>query len=236
MLEPVNWNVQWATPKSRRSPVIINRIFEQTPEIVCITESYTHFLPDSGHLITSQPDCGYPLVAGRRKVILWSREPWEQIDAFGNETLPPGRFVRGVTQTSIGPLTILGICIPWQMAHVATGKRNRRPWEDHLSYLDGLARLIPDTINATIITGDFNQRIPNKRVPDRVYSRLVEVLCAKFDVLTRGEIAPLHKQTVDHIMHSRDLKGSQVAALSNYSESGQQLSDHFGVVADFVLG
>ena len=49
----------------------------------------------------------------RRKVLLWSREPWNQIDDMGTDSMPPGRFVLGVTQTSVSEVAVIGICIPW---------------------------------------------------------------------------------------------------------------------------
>ena len=40
-------------------------------------------------------------------------QPWERVDDLGVDSLPPGRFVSGVTRTSLGELTVVGVCIPW---------------------------------------------------------------------------------------------------------------------------
>lgn len=85
-LKLVNWNVQWATPRSRRSSDILTRIAEHFPEVICLTETHVALLPHQGHLICSQPDYGYPIKEGRRKVLLWSREPWHQIEM--SESIP----------------------------------------------------------------------------------------------------------------------------------------------------
>lgn len=94
----VNWNVQWATPRSKRYGEILNRIDQYSPEIVCLTETHLELL-QGGHAICARPNYGYGIQKHRRKVLLWSREPWEQVDDLGDARLPTGRFVRGVTQT-----------------------------------------------------------------------------------------------------------------------------------------
>ena len=74
-LRVVNWNVEWATPKSRRTAEILNRLGRHAPEVACLTETHDGLLSQYGHTICSQPDYGYTVKKGRRKVMLWSREP-----------------------------------------------------------------------------------------------------------------------------------------------------------------
>ena len=100
----VNWNVNWATPRSKRSPEILDRINQHSPEIVCLTEAHVGFL-QGGHAICAGADYGYGIQKSRRKVLLWSRSPWEHVDNIGDARLPPGRLVSGVTRTSLGELT-----------------------------------------------------------------------------------------------------------------------------------
>ena len=78
-MKVVNWNVNWATPRSKRSPEILNRINEHAPEIVCLTETHAGLL-QGGHAICAGPDHGYGIQKIRRKVLLWSRESWERVD------------------------------------------------------------------------------------------------------------------------------------------------------------
>ena len=33
--------------------------------------------------------------------MLWSREPWERVDDLGHSSMPPGRFMSGVTRTPV---------------------------------------------------------------------------------------------------------------------------------------
>jgi len=109
---------------------------------------------DQGHLIVLGADYGYAAPPGRRKVMLWSRTPWEAVDALGDVALPTGRYVAGRTQTPAGPLNVVGVCIPWARAHVSTGRRNRRPWEDHLADLAALEQPLKRQAGATLMLGD----------------------------------------------------------------------------------
>ena len=52
--------------------------------------------------------------------------------------LPGGRFVSGVTMG----IRFIGVCIPWQSAHVSTGRKDRKSWEDHLIYCRHLTGII----------------------------------------------------------------------------------------------
>ena len=107
-LKLVNWNVQWAAPRSSRTPEILRRIDHHGAEVVCLTETHSGLLSREGYAICSQADSGYGIKEGRRKVVLWSMQPWERVDDLGVDSLPPGRFVSGVTRTSLGELTAVG--------------------------------------------------------------------------------------------------------------------------------
>ena len=54
----VNWNVGWATPRSQRTPEILYRIGQHTPDVVCLTKTHTGLLSPDGHVICSRPDTG----------------------------------------------------------------------------------------------------------------------------------------------------------------------------------
>jgi len=130
---------------------------------VCLTEGEPDLCPPNGYTITSSNEHGYTSRrGGQRKVLLWSQQEWDNVDEIGNSGLPPGRYISGVTDTNLGPLRIIGVCIPWSHAHVSTGRRDRQLWQDHLTFLEELESLLnrrSDDID-TIVVGDFNQRIP----------------------------------------------------------------------------
>ena len=84
--------------------------------------------------------------------------------------LPNGRFVRGVTTTPLGEISVLGLCIRWKDARVQTVRKNRQPWEDHAVYLRALASVLSMAPRQRLIVlGDFNQTIPRTRAPLEKY-------------------------------------------------------------------
>lgn len=230
------WNIAWRRPDSAAGKTILKHITDQNPDIICITEGYEGFLPASGHTITSNPDYGYPIKTGRRKVMLWSKNPWSHVDPVGNAILPGGRFVRGTTETPIGPLDMIGVCIPWKDAHVKTGRKDRTPWQDHLTYLQGLQSiLLGQKSGRTILLGDFNQHLPRIKQPKLVHSALMSTIPEAFRVATAGEIKGAPSPAIDHLCHSPDLECKDLSALPQYDESGALLSDHYGLILDIGL-
>ncbi len=229
------WNVQWKPRNSPAGKELCHRILAQRPQIICLTEAYENFAAETGYAISSGPDYGYQALPGRRKVLLWSPSPWSSIEQLGSPKLPSGRFVSGITQTSIGPLCVIGVCIPWRSAHVTTGQRNRRPWEDHKAYLEGLKEvieLLDDT--PTIVVGDFNLRIPRRQAPIDVYARMEDAFGERFEIATRG-LSFNGSASIDHIAINQRLRCVEVNTLNNIANDGTKLSDHFGVTATVTL-
>jgi endonuclease/exonuclease/phosphatase family metal-dependent hydrolase len=227
----VTWNVEWRQTRSPAAEIIRQRIRALNPDVVCLTESHADFLQGSGHVIEAEADYGYPLKANRRKVLLWSKEPWREIDQVGHSDLPSGRFIRGITSTAIAALTCVGVCIPWAGAHVTTGRRDRKRWEDHLTYLSALKKVLASVDQKTIILGDFNQAIPRRKAPNAVFGALETAVLHRFEVATSGLIEPLEKFAIDHIAQTADLRCTNVTGISAFGPAGEKLSDHFGLAA-----
>ena len=231
-MKVVNWNVQWATPASARSPEILRRIERHDPDIVCLTETDADFGLGHGHTICALPDYGMGVRGKRRKVILSSRNPWHPAIGLGRATLVPGRFVAGTTDTPIGPLTVLGICIPWAGSRTARFGGKQRQWQDHEEFLDGLKRLLaPMHLPGVVLVGDFNQRLGGRsNVPLRLREKLQQALPPAMTVTTAdAEFAG--RRTIDHIVVGNDLTVGAVDTIDNM-HGDRRLSDHFGVVAD----
>ena len=230
----VNWNVEWAKPASPRGAEILRRVDEHAPEVVCLTETHDGLLSHDGHTIRSQPDYGYTVKDDRRKVMLWSKEPWDQVDDVGIDSMPPGRFVSGVTQTSAGELTVVGICIPWFGSRTEARRKLERKmrWEDHEQYLAGLTEVLgrPST-KRLIVMGDFNQVIgPGSRARPELRLALRGAFPPSMTIATSA-LAFQGRRNIDHIALSEDLAVGSLGVISNIHE-GKKLSDHFGVVAD----
>ncbi len=225
------WNIEWATSKSRRAPGIHQHLDLMAADILCLCEAYSGFRSEPGYWIECGEDYGYNIQTGRRKVMLWSSQPWHDVDVVVNDGLPPGRFVAGTTQTPLGPVRVIGVCIPWSFAHVRTGQRNRRAWQDHEQYLHGLAGIVRNCEPAmpTLIVGDFNQRLPRGRAPARLRELLFSALGEHFDVLSQGIIDGLEQAMVCHIAATRHFSCTGIRGIARLSD-GRRLSDHDGLV------
>ena len=237
-LKLLNWNVEWAAAKWKAAE-LQRRIGQHAADIVCLTETDTArlALPQDGHSICGQDNWGQPFRKGRerrRKVLLWSRAPWEDVDDVGNESLPPGRFVSGVTQTGVGEVTVIGVCIPWSRSGVGP-RWNRKMWQDHEEYLDSLAELLKRAPRARlVVVGDFNQRIGQRSsTPLRLRAALQSALGPNLSIATAG-LGLQGRRTIDHIALSEDLTAEFLGVISNVHQDGN-LSDHFGVVADLSV-
>lgn len=227
----VTWNVEWRAAASADASLIKQRMFACQPDIICLTEAPADFFRnDDGHVVMAQPDYGYPNPDSRRKVLLWSRNPWANTDSTGHPDLPSGRFVSSTTETTAGPIKVIGVCVPWSAAHVNTGRRDRRRWEEHLRYLHNLEAIISPDCHATVVIGDFNQTIPRRTAPIEVYAALEESILSRLVVATTGVIDANGSSSIDHVAHSRDLAARDVHVLSRFAPSGRALSDHFGIM------
>ena len=235
----VNWNVARANPHSKESSVftraekIRNRIDRHLPEIVCLTEANLGFFKD-GHEISSGPDYGCGYQESSRKVLLWSKESWEpreRVDDTGDARMPPGRFISGVTRTSVGVVTVIGLCIPWE--HSQSGARysgeRREPWEDHELYLKHLAGVLARAPSERLVVmGDFNQEISKSgRTRSRRANLLRQAIPRHMKVVTS-----CGRSTIDHIAISADM---EVAAEDVISIPGASARARSGVVADVLV-
>lgn len=232
-LKIVLWNIEWrrrGTPAGRE---ICRRIDAHAPDIICITEGHEEFLADTGHVISAVANYGLFAKPGRRKVMLWSRSPWMGTDDLGSADLPSGRYVAAATETPVGSVQVMGICIPWSFSNVSLGTRDKNPWEDNSAYLNGLAALLPPGIarGATVVLGDFNQTIPRTRAPIAMVD-LLEKSMTTLIIPTTGTIPEIQRPSIDHLAHSRDLESISVSSISNVWNGGKRLSDHFGLAIE----
>jgi endonuclease/exonuclease/phosphatase family metal-dependent hydrolase len=182
--------------------------------------------------MTSRSDYGYPPKEGRRKVLLWSRAPWRDVDDLGDPALPGGRFVAGTTDTPVGEVRVLGVCIPWRDAHVRTGRRDRAGWEDHLTYLTHLGPLLRrEAAEHThlVVAGDYNQRIPRRGQPERVADALEQAFRG-LEVVTAG-VRCEGRSLIDHVAVNGGLVARAVETLPRADGLGR-LSDHDAVVVE----
>ena len=243
-LTVVNWNVIWGNPKWVR-PIILQRIFEHKPEVICLTEADDGLLAEyGGHAIRPEYHFGQGVDGLKRKVLLWSQNPWASIDLQGDTALPPGRFISGVTETSVGEVTVAGVCIPWGGSRTKRYGGDRQEWQDHEQYLDGLGHLLAKNIatQRLIVMGDFNHTIGQDKNPYPPSNRLREKLAP---AMAAGELTIVTaalgfqrkggiRRAIDHIAISNKMSAVSLGVISNCNDTPDDLSDHFGVFARLI--
>ena len=205
MLKISCWNSDWATHSSKRGKFFSDKF---DSDIICLTEGYETLLPQDGYIISSNEDYGYKIQKGRRKVLLWSKNKLTEVNQIGSKEIPTGRFISGVTNG----IKIVGLCIPCTFAHVSTARKDRKLWEDHLSFIKNFSF----SNEKTIILGDFNQNIPKKNQPEIVFSSLKNMIDG-FNLLTTN-------MGLLHIVSSTDLDVENIHRIATENNS-----DHDGI-------
>jgi hypothetical protein len=130
---------------------------------------------------------------------------------------------------------VVGVCVPWSAAHVSSGKRDRRKWEDHVRYLRGLRKFL-NSLSAdcpTIVVGDINQCIPRRGAPAAVYDELRRTL-GDLEVWTQGNVVGLDRLPVCHIMGSDHWVIKDVLGYRR-TVDGRDVSDHDGLAVEVAL-
>lgn len=225
----LTWNLEWAGNRSARGVEISRLIASHGPAVMCLTELTLGMLPEDGHLLLPGGNSGYPGPANRRKVALWSSAPWTEPDPIGHPDLPGGRFVSGVTHG----IRFVGVCIPWHASHVSNGRKDRKLWEDHLSYLHLLRTILDRHLASNLplcILGDFNQTIPQGWQPDPAFQALLATFTPPLSIPTANLTGPDGKLLIDHFAISSGLNFSFSHWLPKATDSGLKLSDHTGMV------
>lgn len=236
-IKVVLWNVQWQRAAAAGGNAVRQLIAAHDPDLICLTEAGVDLVDGAGRVM-SEADFGGTVREDRRKVVIWSRWPWREVDDVGDPSLPLGRFARGSTQTPHGMIDLIGVCIPWDGAHLKMGRKDSKAWEEHARYLDGLARILSRSAehSRTIILGDFNQAIPRTRAPQAVHDQLQGLLKPHFDVATAGPIEGLRFPAIDHLAHGAAFSTTSVSPLPNETSEGRRISDHVGLLITLSVG
>ena len=223
------WNVQWAAPKSARGVRISAKLHALDADVMVVTEGLLGLLPEHGYLIDAGSDWGYAEKHDRRKVLAWSKRPWQELHLVETGAAK-GRVLAATTATDDGPVRVIAVCIPWQDAHVSTGRKDRKGWEEHVECCGQLLafRQAFDAGVPTLVAGDYNQRIPRKRQPIRAEEALDAAL-VDMTVWTGGDTHC--GQLIDHIAGSPDLAFDSIEVWPAGDADGP-LSDHSGVAGN----
>ncbi|MDS1114238.1 endonuclease/exonuclease/phosphatase family protein [Gordonia westfalica] len=230
-LTVATWNIMWANGSSARGRRVRNILREVDADLLIVTEGQRDLLPEGGHIVDAGSDWGYDITKSpeRRKTMLWSRKPLTDVTTVPSGA-GAGRVLVAHTDTPLGQVRVLAVCIPWASAHVSTGRRDASNWSEHLECCDHIEVLTAgfDPRIPTIVAGDFNQRLPRVRQPIRVHERLLEVL-DRWTPHTAGDVR--YGPLIDHI--ASDLSCINLRTWSGTDDVGR-LSDHSGVTCTLV--
>ena len=230
MIRVATWNVEKATPKSKKGRHIQQIIKQIDADIFVLTEGCRELMPE-GFVIEGGADWGYkPKQKCLRKVLLWSKYQLVNESLAEFTKMPPGRFASATVQHPDGDFATMAVCIPWPFAHENSGRKDRDRWEDHITYLDGLQTLIEQVRTPLVVAGDFNQRIPRGNQPHKVSDKLSECI----DGLQVCTSLPLEKPLIDHIAVSKHFSASMVETITDHDSIGN-LSDHRGVITEIAF-
>ncbi|MDE2776124.1 MAG: endonuclease/exonuclease/phosphatase family protein [Chloroflexota bacterium] len=242
----LNWNTEFVSPraKSDKFERIRATIAAYDADIICLTEAYPEALPDGGYLIKSNESGRVRAEAGgARKVILWSRNDWSDVDVIGSPEMPVGRFVSAKTKGAQGiEWTFVGMCVPYfgyRVNKKTWGDEAMRPWQGAEIYLDCLASVVlPQNRfgKRAILLGDYNMHIPpgNSSRQTKAVSQKCAAAFAGWEMPTAGEIndPALDKRFIDHVALTNDIELRSIRFISRFARDGTRLSDHNGVCLD----
>lgn len=231
----LTWNLARKRPDGPKGARAIDHLFAQAPDVMVLTEARTTSASGTGHSLWCEPPRGSVFAESERKVLLWSQEPWTGIDRVGHDGLDQTRFVSATTQTPIGPVRVLGVCIPWEGAEVQypiDAKRKR--WELHLTFLAVLRNLIDKTAMPTIIAGDFNQQVPRVDYGTKAASAALGDAFSPMTIATAGNLGGTTRPGINHIACSEHF-GIQASWGWPAAYGVDTLSDHEGAGVDLTL-
>ena len=227
------WNLERKKASSLRGAEAVEHLASLDAEIAVVTEGRTSFELPGGTTLWSGPPRGEHFAEDERKVVVWSSSAIEPIEF--DSPIDPSRFVAVRVNSSIGPVVVLAVCITWHMAEVTYHQGpKKKPWQEHLEYLEHLKPILASLDEPFVVAGDFNQRIPRVKGGNR---RAAEELAATFegvDIVTRGVLPGCKRPGIDHIALSPQLRASNVKGWPK-NVNGNRLSDHDGALADVEL-
>ena len=225
------WNVGWAA--GRRQWLVRERLAALDADVIAVTEGTAAVLPDGYAVATGDADWGYRVQKpDRRKVLLASRRPMRDVSTTGPHGMPGGRLISATIGDRDQAVRVHAVCVPWSHAHVSTGRRDAAVWSEHEAYLHGLREILErdDPGLPRIVIGDFNQRVPRGRQPQRMHDLLLACL-GDLRIATSGILPGLAAAGVNHIAASPVIDVDDVEGISRRGPVGRLLSDHDGVIA-----
>lgn len=221
------WNIQRKRPNSEAGRSIRAIIERADPDLVVLTEAFSGSL--GWNEIVSGPHYAARMES-ERKVVVYSRRAWSEVDMGQGRNGPDGRYVSAMTYAAGTKIRCIGVCVPWSGAATAEGPLPK--WQAHREFLAELKQTVLDLdFNMpVIVAGDFNQHVPRVRAPRDVYGMLDSAFSDQFTCFTAGPQGLSDLRVIDHLFASKHFKAPVVQLLANTGADGRALSDHAGLL------
>ncbi|MBU6373232.1 MAG: endonuclease/exonuclease/phosphatase family protein [Alphaproteobacteria bacterium] len=232
-----NWNFERRGPQTRKAQIMMERLADARPDLVCLTEAYEGSTQAFGGCEVSVRGVVWSKAkGGERKVVLWSPAPWRDVDLAGPPGCAAGAYLSGVTRVAGQDVVVIGVCIPYAFASPLGLEPRAKPWTQHIAFLHGLQLAIAERPRGMpcIVMGDYNQFVP-RTWGSKAAAAALQAALADLKVGTAGPMPSVDRPAIDHIAHSAHLTCESVVTLSNIGPQGERLSDHYGVVGRFRL-
>jgi hypothetical protein len=202
------------------------------PHLAVLTELESDLCDDWGrHGAAAGQDWGYRWAGvDRRKVVLWSKRPLVNVTRAEEHCLPESRLVAATTETPVGPVRVVAVCVPWHAAHVSTGCRDLAPWEDHLTFLRGLRGFVDEQHAGglpVLVDGDINQALSLKARRWERYAALAQTVDVE-NAPTRGLVGA--HPVLQDASGLGDIAAIQAEVVIAAADTGRRHSDH-----DFIV-
>ena len=224
------WNLERKKPTTPRGAEAIDHLRGLNADVIVATEARTNLPVGDGQLFFSGAPRGSRFAADERKVVVWTKGESEPLDI--DSPIDPSRFVAIKTETSIGTITVLGICITWHMAEVTyhSGPK-KKPWEEHFAYLEHLTPIFEQIDGPLVVAGDYNQRIPRQKGGNLAAADALQATFDGLSIATTGILPGCTRPGIDHIATSRHLRAVNVTGWP-HDVNGNRLSDHDGAMCE----
>lgn len=171
-----------------------------------------------------------------RKILMWSGQPWRDVETARFGIANEERIIAATTDTPIGPVRVVGVCIAYHGAMVRHPEHPQPMWAEHRAYIEQLAAFMarqPSDL-PLLIGGDYNQRIPGKFAPRDLRASLIASL-GTARVVTDGDHGDDKVQLIDHLALSPNLKSSGLDLIIPPKIGTRPVSDHIGAVVSVEM-
>jgi Endonuclease/Exonuclease/phosphatase family len=232
------WNLQRQKHESRRAAAQRDIIFQNKPDVAIFTEIWSGYIQKmGGHEVSVFGGVWSRTDSNERKILLWSKTPFTDVDECIFEGSAVGRIVAATTTIPSGSVRVIGVCIPYHAANTRRIPNPMKMWSEHRYYLIELAKFISQQNPSIplVIAGDFNQRIPSTFPPKDVQQSLLNSL-GQTKLLTSGEIGEKKTKVIDHLSASShfQLKGLEIIQPTLIGKTA--ITDHIGVLLRLNIG